>query len=155
LRGLFQPQTGPSLPGGAFLLILSTLETSILARTLLRVHVILYLAVHAILTALVPPLISRGTQEIRHQTTTSKLLLTFEELEVLLPLASDQLFRNEFIDIRFSGFERNREKVQSAKAVIIQIKERLQQAQQGSGDALRLSIPIYITPSSRKPVPSS
>jgi hypothetical protein len=63
--------------------------------------------------------------------------LTVEELEVLLPLASDQLFRNEFIDTRIPGFKRNSAKLQSAKAVISRIKERLRQAQQESGDAVR------------------
>lgn len=77
-----------------------------------------------------------GVQEIRHKTTTKKLSLelTVEELEVLLPLASDQLFRNEFIDTRLPGFERNSAKLQSAKAVLNRIKERLHQAQQRSGD---------------------
>jgi hypothetical protein len=67
------------------------------------------------------------------------LELTIEELGVLLPLASNQLFRNEFIDIRFPGFEKNREKVQSAKAVISRLKERLYAAQQVSGVTLPLS----------------
>ncbi|HYM05132.1 MAG TPA: hypothetical protein VEU11_01100 [Terriglobales bacterium] len=95
------------------------------------VHVIRHRAVSAILQ-----------QEIRHKTTTKKpfLHLTIEELEVLLPLASDQLFRNEFIDIRIPGFEQNREKLQSAKAVVSRIKERLHQAQQQTAIALRLSI---------------
>jgi len=66
------------------------------------------------------------------------LELTFEELEVLLPLASDQLFRNQFIDTRFPGFEKNIQEIQSARAVIHRIKERL--AQQKSGDTLRFSI---------------
>jgi hypothetical protein len=68
------------------------------------------------------------------------LELTIEELEVLLPLASDQLFRNEFIDIRIPGFERNREKIQSAKAVISRIKERLHLAQHESSATVRFSI---------------
>jgi len=67
------------------------------------------------------------------------LELTIEELEVLLPLASDQLFRNEFIDIRIPGFERNREKIQSAKAVISRIKERLHLAQHESAATVRFS----------------
>jgi hypothetical protein len=66
--------------------------------------------------------------------------LTFQELEVLLPLASDQLFRNEFIDKRMPGFPKSREQVQAAKATINRIKERLFEAQQKSGDTLRISI---------------
>jgi hypothetical protein len=68
------------------------------------------------------------------------LHLTFQELEVLLPLASDQLFRNEFIDKRMPGFPKSREQVQAAKATINRIKERLFEAQQKSGDTLRISI---------------
>lgn len=56
--------------------------------------------------------------------------LTIEELEVLLPLAADQLFRNEFIDTRLPGFKKDNEKVQLAKAVIGRLKERLRLAQQ-------------------------
>jgi hypothetical protein len=68
--------------------------------------------------------------------------LTFQELEVLLPLASDQLFRNEFIDKRMPGFPKSREQVQAAKATISRIKERLLEAQQKSGDAVRVSIQV-------------
>ena len=91
----------------------------------------LHRAVSAILNA-VPPTRNRGTQEIRHQTTTKKLSLelTVEELEVLLPLASDQLFRNEFIDTRMPGSKKSIEEIRSAKALISRIKERLRQAQQ-------------------------
>ena len=74
------------------------------------------------------------------------LELTIQELEVLLPLASDQLFRKQFIDTRFPGFEKHIPEIQSAKAVISRIKERLQQVAPGM---LRLSIPVYIAPSSR------
>ena len=83
-----------------------------------------------------------GPQEIRYKTTIKKLSmeLTVEELEVLLPLASAQLFHNEFIDIRFPGFRKNIEQIRSAKSVISRIKERLQQVQQKSGNTLRLSI---------------
>jgi hypothetical protein len=99
--------------------------------------------VPAILRPSVPHQKAAELKEIRHKTITKKrsLDLTHEELAVLLPLASDQLFRNEFIDVRFPGFERNRENVQSAKAVISRLKERLYKAQQGSGDTLRLSLP--------------
>jgi hypothetical protein len=70
----------------------------------------------------------------------SGLHLTFAELEVLLPLASDQLFRNEFIDKRIPGFQKTREEVQAAKALVSQIKERMLEARQKSGDTLRISI---------------
>jgi hypothetical protein len=72
-----------------------------------------------------------ANQEISHMATKKQSLeLTLEELEVLLPLASDQLFRNEFIDTRLPGFKRDSEKVQLAKAVISRTKERLRLAQQ-------------------------
>jgi hypothetical protein len=106
------------------------------------VHAILPRAVSGMLNGeLVPQRANRGTQEIRNKTSIKKLSLelTIEELEVLLPLASDQLFRNEFIDIRIPGFERNREKIQSAKAVISRIKERLHLAQHESSATVRFS----------------
>ena len=106
-------------------------------------HVVLYCAVSAKLEEHSPPASTRGTQEIRYKTNTRKpsLELSIEELEVMLPLASDQLFRNEFIDIRIPGYEQNREKVQAAKAVINRIKERLREVQQQqSPGAMRLSI---------------
>jgi len=61
--------------------------------------------------------------------------LTIEEVEVLLPLASDQLFRNEFIDTRLPGYKKDNEKVQLAKSVISRVKERLREAQQKNGNA--------------------
>jgi hypothetical protein len=102
-------------------------------------------AASAILRTSVSPAENRGTQEIRHQTTTKRLSLqlTVDELEVLLPLASDQLFHNEFIDIKMPGFHKNIEQIRSAKAVISRIKERLQQVQQKSGDtAVKHSISV-------------
>jgi hypothetical protein len=68
------------------------------------------------------------------------LHLTFAELEVLLPLATDQLFRNEFIDKRMPGFQKTREEVQAAKAIVSQIKERMIEARQKATDTLRISI---------------
>jgi hypothetical protein len=66
--------------------------------------------------------------------------LTFQELEVLLPLATDQLFRNEFIDRRIPGFQKGHAEIQAAKATVNQIKERLRLAQEKSTDTLRISI---------------
>jgi hypothetical protein len=68
------------------------------------------------------------------------LELTIQELEVLLPLASEQLFRNQFIDTRFPGFEKYIPEIQSAKAVINRIKDRLHLAQQKSAGTVRFSI---------------
>ena len=51
---------------------------------------------------------------------------------MLLPLASDQLFRNEFIDTRLPGFKKDSEKIQIAKAVINRLRERVRLAQQKS-----------------------
>jgi hypothetical protein len=87
------------------------------------------------------PHLIRG-QEIWRQTNNKSdgLHLTFQELEVLLPLAADQLFRNEFIDRRIPGFPKSREEIQAAKAVVSKIKERLLQAQQKSTETLRISI---------------
>lgn len=66
--------------------------------------------------------------------------LTFQELEVLLPLATDQLFRNEFIDRRMPGFKKSHEEIQAAKAMLNQIKERLRLAQEKPGNTMRISV---------------
>lgn len=66
--------------------------------------------------------------------------LTFQELEVLLPLATDQLFRNEFIDRRIPGFQKSLQDIQAAKAMLNQIKERLRLAQEKSSNTLRISV---------------
>ena len=84
----------------------------------------------------------RGIKEIRNKTNIKKLSLelTIQELEVLLPLASDQLFRNQFIDTRFPGSVAHIPEIQSAKAVINRIKDRLYLAQHNSAGTARLSI---------------
>jgi hypothetical protein len=81
-------------------------------------------------------------QETRPQTTNKSggLQLTFQELEVLLPLATDQLFRNEFIDRRIPGFQKSHEEIQAAKATLNQIKERLRLAQEKPGNTVRVSV---------------
>jgi hypothetical protein len=57
-----------------------------------------------------------------------------------LPLTSDQLLRNQFIDRRLPGFEENIPEIQSAKAVINRIKDRLYLEQYNSAGRVRLRI---------------
>lgn len=47
-----------------------------------------------------------------------QLALTLEELTLLASLASDQLFRREFIDPRMPGYKGSREEVQLGKALV-------------------------------------
>lgn len=46
------------------------------------------------------------------------LELTTEELDTLLSLASDQLFRKEFIDVRMPGIGKDNEKLQFSKELV-------------------------------------
>jgi hypothetical protein len=54
----------------------------------------------------------------RDRMTLVTLKLTVEELQVLTTLASDQLFRTEFIDPKFPGYERNSVKLSLGKALV-------------------------------------
>lgn len=47
-----------------------------------------------------------------------KLELTPEELKVLLNLASDQLFRREFIDPKMPGYRSNPEEMRLCKSLV-------------------------------------
>jgi hypothetical protein len=48
--------------------------------------------------------------------------LTVEELEMLATLASDQLFRKEFIDPKMPGHRSNSEEVKLGKALVGRLK---------------------------------
>lgn len=61
------------------------------------------------------------------------LELTAKELATLLSLASDQLFRKEFIDARMPGFRTNAEELQFAKDLVKRLREFLQQQGPPSG----------------------
>ncbi|HXR74390.1 MAG TPA: hypothetical protein VN737_00370 [Bryobacteraceae bacterium] len=50
------------------------------------------------------------------------LKLTIEELELLASLASDQLFRREFIDPKMPGHRSNSEEVKLGKALVGRLK---------------------------------
>ncbi len=50
------------------------------------------------------------------------LKLTPEELELLASLASDQLFRREFIDPKMPGYKSNFEEVKLGKALVARLR---------------------------------
>jgi len=50
------------------------------------------------------------------------LKLTLKELEVLATLASDQLFRRQFIDPKMPGFKQNPEEMSLAKALVARLR---------------------------------
>jgi hypothetical protein len=50
------------------------------------------------------------------------LKLTFEELELLTTLVSDQLFRREFIDPKMPGHKSNSEEMKLGKALVSRMK---------------------------------
>jgi hypothetical protein len=48
--------------------------------------------------------------------------LTLEELKLLLKLAGDQLFREEFINPKMPGFRSNQESIDRAKGLIVRLQ---------------------------------
>jgi hypothetical protein len=50
------------------------------------------------------------------------LKLTLEELELIATLASDQLFRREFIDPKMPGHKSNSEEIKLGKALVARMK---------------------------------
>jgi hypothetical protein len=48
--------------------------------------------------------------------------VTVEELRLLASLASDQLFRRQFIDPRMPGYKGSREEVDAGKALVARMK---------------------------------
>ena len=50
------------------------------------------------------------------------LKLTLEELELMTTLASDQLFRREFIDPKMPGYRSNSEEMKLGKALASRLK---------------------------------
>jgi hypothetical protein len=51
--------------------------------------------------------------------------LTIKELELLTTLASDQLFRREFIDPRLPGYKINSEEISLAKVLVARLRSSL------------------------------
>jgi hypothetical protein len=54
--------------------------------------------------------------------------LTIKELELLATLASDQLFRREFIDPRMPGFKSNPAELSLAKALVTRLRSIVDQS---------------------------
>lgn len=63
-----------------------------------------------------------------------KLELTMEELTLLASLASDQLFRREFIDPKMPGYKSDPAEVHRAKELVgrLQLMVRQRRAEKGS-----------------------
>jgi hypothetical protein len=51
--------------------------------------------------------------------------LTIKELELLTSLASDQLFRREFIDRRLPGYQTNSEEISRGKVLVTRLRSVL------------------------------
>jgi hypothetical protein len=64
------------------------------------------------------------------------LKLTVEELRLLATLASDQLFRREFIDPRMPGFKPNPAEVSIGKELVVRCRLMIDQASRDTISAL-------------------
>lgn len=71
--------------------------------------------------------------------TTVHLKLTTEEVELLSALASDQLFRREFIDPKLPGHRPNLLEVERGKALVARMRSLLASAGAGRTTPLRTS----------------
>lgn len=61
--------------------------------------------------------------------------LTVDELRLLATLASDQLFRREFIDPRFPGHKPDAEEVGTGKALVNRLRSLVDQATRVKAEA--------------------
>lgn len=73
------------------------------------------------------------------KTTTKTVNFTAKELELLIVLASDQLFRREFIDPKMPGHRSNPEDITLGKALIARLQAILDPASTARKAALRVS----------------
>jgi len=62
-------------------------------------------------------------------------LVTSEELLLLTNLASDQLFRRQFIDPKMPGYKGNREELDLAKALVGRMRSIIDEAKKHSSSA--------------------
>ena len=67
--------------------------------------------------------------------------LTIEELRLLASLASDQLFRRQYIDPRMPGYKGSREEVDLGKALVGRMNLIIDQGGRHTTSALAPSVP--------------
>jgi hypothetical protein len=68
------------------------------------------------------------------------LKLTTEELRLLATLASDQLFRKEFIDPRMPGYRSNAAEISLGKALVGRLRLMVEPASEGRALAPRVTL---------------
>jgi hypothetical protein len=69
------------------------------------------------------------------------LALTVEELRLLISLASDQLFRKQFIDPKIPGYKNNTEEVNLGKALVGRMRMMIAEGSGHTSSALAQSQP--------------
>lgn len=65
--------------------------------------------------------------------------LTMKETELLASLATDQVFRREFIDPKMPGYKHNPEEVGLGKAIIARLRASLQSGASSHGNSSRIA----------------
>ena len=76
--------------------------------------------------------------------------LTIEELRLLVSLASDQLFRRQFIDPRMPGYKGNPEEVSRGKALIGRMQGIIDEGGKHAGSSSAQAPPSKERESTRK-----
>ena len=68
------------------------------------------------------------------------LNLTVEEVQLLAALASEQLFRREFIDCKMPGYRSNSEEMRVGKALVARMKLMLDPYSEKKNVATRMTV---------------
>jgi hypothetical protein len=84
---------------------------------------------------------SMATMRAKH-TKHIKFIVTVEELRLLASLASDQLFRRQFIDPRMPGYKGSREEVDLGKALVGRMRLIIDDGAGHTTSALALKPPL-------------
>ncbi len=74
-----------------------------------------------------------------------KVEFTLEELRLLAAVASDQLFRREFIDPKMPGYKADAEELALGKELVLRLKSIAKEASPGAGAAARRA-PSHLSP---------
>ncbi|HUK18864.1 MAG TPA: hypothetical protein VLW65_20735 [Bryobacteraceae bacterium] len=74
-----------------------------------------------------------------------KLELTVEELALVTSLASDQLFRKEFIDPKMPGYKADPAELAMGKDLVVRLRSIVKQASESSAGSISRRAPSHLS----------